>query len=69
MYTAVMTTYLTPDEAAAVLRTTPGSLAARRSRGTSPPYVKDGYRVLYDADELHKWLTDRTIHPTEKDSH
>ena len=64
-----MPMYLTADEAAAVLRTTPGSLAARRNRGTSPPYVKDGHRVLYDADELHKWLTDRTIHPTKREDH
>ena len=64
-----MPAYYTADEAATILRTTPASLAGRRHRGTSPPYIKDGSRVLYDADELRKWLTDRTIRPTRKDNH
>ena len=61
-----MPAYYTADEAATILRTSPASLAGRRHRGTSPPYIKDGSRVLYDADELHAWLAARTVHPAEK---
>ena len=61
--------YLTPKEAADLLRTTKAALAVRRSRDSGPPYIKEGNRVLYPLDALTAYLVANTIHPTEKDSH
>ena len=61
--------YLTPAEAADLLRTTPAALAVRRCRDSGPPYVKEGNRILYPLDALTAYLDANTIHPTEKDSH
>lgn len=48
---------LTPAEAAEALRTTTGALAAHRSRGTGPEFVKAGpRRVLYRAADIERWL-------------
>ena len=61
--------YLTPEEAADLLRTTKAALAVRRCRDSGPPYVKEGSRVLYPLDALTAYLDANTIHPTEKGSH
>lgn len=57
--------YLTPAEAADLLRTTKAALAVRRSRDAGPPYIKEGNRVLYPLDALTAYLEANTIHPTQ----
>lgn len=48
---------LTPQEAAEVLRTTPGALAQHRRRGTGPEFVRAGERrVLYRVEAIENWL-------------
>lgn len=49
-------TYITADEAAEIMRITPQNLATRRSRGTSPPYIKDGGRVMYRRADVTSYL-------------
>ena len=61
--------YLTPKEAADLLRTTKAALAGRRCRDSGPPYIKEGNRILYPVDALTAYLDANTIHPTEKGSH
>jgi len=51
---------LTPDEAAQYLGLTVHFLAARRSRGDGPPYVKIAHsRVRYRISELDVWAEKR----------
>lgn len=51
---------LTTVEAAAYLRLSPRTLERFRVEGTGPRYLKAGAgkraRVLYEPDELRKWL-------------
>lgn len=51
-----MTTLLTVGDLAALLRTTPTAVRRMRERGTLPPVVKLGSRILWDASELEAWL-------------
>ena len=46
---------LTPDEAAARLRTPVKTLANWRNRRVGPAYIKFGRRVLYPLDKLEAW--------------
>lgn len=57
---------LTTREAAAKRRKTMGHLANERSRKTGPPYIRDGGKILYPADLLEKYLSERTIDPSQK---
>jgi predicted DNA-binding transcriptional regulator AlpA len=47
---------LTPKETADWLRTSPGSLANMRYHADGPPFIRIGRRVLYDREEVAKWL-------------
>jgi hypothetical protein len=60
-----MRKYLTSKEVAELRRKSESSLSQERKRGTGPPYIHDGGRVLYPADELQEWLDDRTIRDTD----
>jgi excisionase family DNA binding protein len=51
--------YLTPAEAAALLRTTRGAIYARAERGLLPGAVKDGRRLLIRRDDLLRSLIER----------
>ena len=55
--------YKTPKEVAEIRRRTEAALAHERKRGDGPPYVHDGRRVLYPADELERWLEDNLVRP------
>jgi len=48
---------LTTEEAAALLRTTPGALAALRYRGGGPRWRRHGRRVLYLRADLAAYLS------------
>ncbi len=50
------TRFLTPAEAAQYLRTSAAALANHRYRGTGPPYLKFGRRVLYDLRDIQIWV-------------
>ena len=47
---------LTTKEVAEILRTSPGQIANMRLRGESPPYLKFSRRILYDVNDLDRWL-------------
>lgn len=49
--------WLTPKEAAAYARTTPGTLSTMRSGHTGPKFYKpSARRVLYRKSDLDAWL-------------
>lgn len=50
---------LTPDEVAALLRTTRKAVYAMIARGQLPGIVRLGRRVLFDRHELLQWLAER----------
>lgn len=50
---------LTPDELAALLRTTRKAVYAMIARGQLPGIVRLGRRVLFDRRELLQWLAER----------
>lgn len=51
---------MTPQETAVMLRISPNTLAKMRCRGDGPPYIKPtGRTVLYDKEDIHRWLDDR----------
>lgn len=56
-----MRKYLTSKEVAAIRRKSQPALSQERKRGKGPPYIVDGGRVLYPADELQEWLDSRLI--------
>lgn len=47
---------MTPKEVAAMLRTTEGSLATRRNRGSGPRFLRAGRRILYARADVLAWL-------------
>ena len=47
---------MTPKEVAGMLRTTEGSLATRRNRGTGPKFLRAGRRILYRRGAVEAWL-------------
>lgn len=55
--------YLTASEAAELRRKTPQALVMERQRGEGPPYILDGGRILYPADDLDRWLEARRVDP------
>ena len=49
--------FLTTSEAAALLRTTPGSLRTNRSRGLGPPPIRlPGIGVRYRRTDVERWI-------------
>jgi excisionase family DNA binding protein len=50
---------LTVQDVADMLRTTPTGVRRLRERGTLPPAVKVGARVLWREEELAAWLEAR----------
>lgn len=52
---------LTPDEAAARLRTPVKTLANWRNRRVGPAYIKFGRRVLYPLDKLIEYEKKHTV--------
>lgn len=55
--------FLTVDEAAELLRTTPGAIRARATRGQLPGLVRDGRRLLVRRDALLRALERRAPSP------
>ena len=56
-----MKRYLTAKETAEVRRKSEPALSQERKRGTGPPYVIDGGRILYPEDELITWLDSHLV--------
>ena len=53
---------LTPDEVAEILKVKPQTLAAWRTRGVGPAFVRvTGRKILYRESDLVHWLDERTI--------
>lgn len=50
---------LTPDEVAALLRTTRKAIYSRNERGLLPGVVRDGRRVLFLRDDVLSWIAER----------
>lgn len=53
--------FYTPDETAALLRTTVGRLRAWRYEGGGPGYAKVGTRVMYPIAEVEKFIAAITV--------
>lgn len=53
-----MERYLTTDEVADALRTTPATVAYWRGRGTGPQGVRVGKRVLYPESSVRRWVAE-----------
>ena len=54
-----MTTYMTTNEVAELVRTSPETVRYWRHVGTGPKSFKVGRRVLYDAADVTTWLTEQ----------
>jgi hypothetical protein len=54
---------LRPSEAAEILRTSVATLAQDRYNKRGAPYVKIGYRVLYDRDALLEYVRQGAVTP------
>lgn len=58
----------TVDDFAARIRTTPTAIRRMRERGTLPPAIKVGARILWDSGEVEAWLKkQREPEPTKVD--
>jgi hypothetical protein len=55
--------HYTTTETADLRRRTPQALANERARGEGPPYIRDGNKILYPADELDRWLIAHRVDP------
>lgn len=55
--------YLTPAEAARILRRSPRTLARMRAEGRGPKYHREGGLVLYWLDDLNVWYFQFTVAP------
>lgn len=53
---ATGTRYLTTEDVATLLRTSPATVRYWRHQGTGPVGVKVGRKVLYDSKAVHAWL-------------
>jgi excisionase family DNA binding protein len=51
-----MTKYLTTEEVAEVVRTSPETVRYWRQRGTGPKSFRLGRRVLYAVEDVETWL-------------
>jgi hypothetical protein len=54
---------LKPSEAAEILRTSVASLAQDRFHHRGAPYVKIGYRILYDRNTLLEYVRGGAVTP------
>jgi hypothetical protein len=58
---------LKPRDAAKILLTSENSLAQDRFHGRGVPYIKLGFRVLYDRDVIIEYLRANTVTPAPRD--
>lgn len=59
--------FLTPEQLAAVIRSTTESLAQMRFRGTGPKFVRVTRRtILYRRADVDAWLASRTFERTDQ---
>lgn len=59
--------FLTPEQLAAVIRSTTESLAQMRFRGTGPRFVRVTRRtILYRRADVDAWLQSRTFERTDQ---
>ena len=59
--------FLTPDEAAAMLRMSKHTLADWRSRQVGPRWVKmSATRVLYRQCDLQEWIEENVVHGNQR---
>lgn len=61
---AATTRYLTPEEAATLLRLSPRTLEKQRCLGGGPRFRKFGRRVRYALADLEAWAEARTYQMT-----
>lgn len=54
---------ITDDVLAVELHQQPGTLAAWRTQGRGPAYVKIGRRVFYRRSDVAAWLASRRVEP------
>ncbi len=54
-----MPEYMTVDEVAALLRTSPATVRYWRHVGSGPAAVKVGRRVLYDRADVQTWIAQK----------
>ena len=54
-----MTRFMTTEEVATELRTSPETVRYWRHQGTGPRAVKIGRRVLYALDDVEAWIAAR----------
>lgn len=52
---------LTPSEAAEALRCSPRTLADWRLGEGGPPFHRVGARIVYDANDITRWLDRRRV--------
>ena len=57
---------ITTSELAELLNTSANSIRVMRARGKSPPYLKISKEVLYDVEDVKKWLNDNKIRKGKK---
>jgi Helix-turn-helix domain len=57
--------YLDTNEAAPIIKTKPQTMAAWRSRGQGPKYVKFGKLVRYTRSHLRQYARDNTVSPSK----
>ena len=62
----MMTTYLTQEEAAEILRLSPRTLERMRVTGTGPRFRKFGRRVLYDRQDIFTWADSKAFASTSE---
>lgn len=55
------TEYLSAEEVAKLFSLEKNTLNTQRSRGTGPPYVKLGAKVLYSIEEVRAYLKRHTV--------
>ncbi|MEZ0136525.1 MULTISPECIES: helix-turn-helix domain-containing protein [Novosphingobium] len=55
--------FLTPPEAAQLLRHSPRTLARMRAEGRGPKYHREGGLVLYWGNDLIDWFRQCTVTP------
>lgn len=54
------------SELAEFLRTTPNAIRVMRARGKGPPFLKVSKEVLYDVNDIKKWLEQNKVRKNEK---
>lgn len=57
--------YVTTPVAAKMIKKATGTLCNDRTMSRGLPYVKISGRILYDVDDIHRYLADRKITPED----